>query len=75
MQEKRWQWSIGLLLSLASRLRGRHGCFGFVCWSVGRLVGRLIGRSVGGGLAARSLARLLEGGLSSSIEDMFLQRN
>jgi len=39
----------------------------FVGRSVAWSVGRLIGRSVGGWLAARSLARLLEGGLSSSI--------
>ena len=38
-------------------------------------VGRSLGRSVGGWLAACSLARLLEGGLSSSIEEMFLHRN
>ena len=47
----------------------------FVGRSVAWSVGRLIGRSVGGWLAARSLARLLEGGLSSSIEEMFLHRN
>ena len=56
MQEKRWQWSISLLLSLASRLRGRHGCFGFVCWSVGRLVGQSVDWSVGRWLARCSLA-------------------
>ena len=39
----------------------------WICWSVAW--------SVGGWLAARSLARLLEGGLSSSIEEMFLHRN
>jgi hypothetical protein len=42
----------------------------FVGWSVGRSVGQsVVGRWFG------SLACLLEGGLSSSIEEMFLHRN
>ena len=52
--------------SFVGRLLGR---------SVGRwLVDWSVGRSVVGSLLAR-FARLLEGGLSSSIEEMFLLRN
>ena len=40
-----------------------------------RFVGRSVDWSVGRWLARCSLARLLEGGLSSSIEEMFLHRN
>ena len=44
-----------------------------LCHSVGWSVGRLVGQSVDG--LACSLACLLEGGLSSSIEEMFLHKN